>query len=120
MSPGKVVPDAVVLAAKRAFARTTAQAYATSLGAGLPSAAAVVAFVQDDNPAKWWLLASTLVLAAVSPLFAGLSAYLNIVGHGIPQDYADATTQIVDPREKTVITVPLGGTGLPVIPREAD
>ena len=116
----KIVPTAVVLAAKRAFARTTAQAYATSLGAGLPSAAAVVAFVEDDNPAKWWLLTATLVLAVVSPLFAGLSAYLNIVGNGIPQDYADATVQVVDPRENAAITVPIGSTGLPVIPREAD
>lgn len=116
----KIVPAEVVLAAKRAFARTTAQAYATSLGAGLPSAAAVVAFVEDDNPSKWWLLAVTLGLAAVSPLFAGLSAYLNIVGHGIPQDYADATTQIIDPRDDTIVTVPIGGTGLPVIPRSTD
>lgn len=86
-----IVPESVRLAAKRGFARTTSQAYAATLSAGLPSAAAVVAFVDDDSPTKYVVAGITVLLALASPPLAGLRSYLDIVGKGIPEDYAGAT-----------------------------
>jgi len=83
----KIVPEHVVLAAKRGFVRTTAQAYAATLSTGLPSAAAIVSFVQD--PTGWALAGVTVGLAVVTPLLAGLASYLSITSNGIPAEYTD-------------------------------
>lgn len=83
----KLVPADTVLAAKRGFLRTTAQAYATSIPTGGVSAGAVLALVQDPNPA---VIVATAVAALVSPLLAGLASYLSIVSTGIPVEYEPA------------------------------
>lgn len=84
----EIIPAAEKLAAKRAFIRTTYQAYAATLSTGLPSAAAIVAVIQ--NPTGWLLAGITVGLALVSPLVAGAAAYAQNRG-GLPQEYRDAT-----------------------------
>ena len=93
-----VIPANVALAAKRGFVRTTSQAYATSLSAGLPGAAAIISFVQDTSPGKWLAVWITLGLALVSPLAAGLASYLSITSKGIPEAYLPelGTVEAVD------------------------
>lgn len=81
----KLIPADVMLAAKRAFVRTTAQAYAATLATGIPSAAAIVQLVQD--PTGWLLAGVTLGLAVVTPPLAGLASYLTMLSKGIPDDY---------------------------------
>lgn len=76
------------LAAKRAFVRTTTQAYAAMLAAGV-TATAVLAVIRGDVD-----LVETAVTAAVTvaaPPLAGLQAYLSVTSKGIPEEYADAT-----------------------------
>lgn len=85
----QIVPAAVQLAAKRGFVRTTTQAYTATLAAGLPSATAIVALIQD--PTGWLLAGITVGLAVLSPPVAGLVSYLSITSDGIPKAYADAT-----------------------------
>lgn len=86
-----IVPAAVKLAAKRGFIRTTFQSYAATLTAGLPSAAAIVALVQD--PTGWALAGVTVALALVSPPAAGLASYLSITAKGLPEEYAAAVQE---------------------------
>jgi hypothetical protein len=83
----KIIPEAVRLAAKRAFVRTTANAYAATLSAGLPTAAAIVQLVRD--PSGWLLAGVTVGLALVTPVLAGGASYLSFLSKGIPGDYAD-------------------------------
>jgi len=85
----QIIPTAVKLAAKRGFVRTTTQAYAATLTAGLPSATAIVALIQD--PTGWLLAGITVGLAVLSPPVAGLVSYLSITSDGIPKAYTDAT-----------------------------
>lgn len=92
-----VIPENVRLAAKRAFVRTTYQAYAATLSAGLPSATAIVALIQ--NPTGWLLAGITVALAVVSPLAAGAAAYLQWTAKGLPDDYLPAA---VDQAEVTM------------------
>lgn len=80
----KVVPPNVIVAAKRGFVRTTAQAYATALAGGV-SSAALLSWVQEG--ANVPALVITGVVAVVSPLLAGLGSYLSILAKGIPEDY---------------------------------
>jgi len=87
----KVIPDAVRLAAHRAFVRTTCQAYAATLSAGLPSATAIVALIQDQS--AWLLAGITVMLALVSPLAAGGTAYLQWIAKGLPDDYLPAARE---------------------------
>lgn len=84
----EIIPAAEKLAAKRAFIRTTYQAYAATLSTGLPSAAAIVTLIQDST--GWLLAGITVGLALVSPLVAGAAAYAQNRG-GLPQEYRDAT-----------------------------
>lgn len=84
-----VIPAALNLAAKRAFIRTTYQAYAATLTTGIPSAAAIVALIQD--PTGWLLAGVTLALAVVSPPLAGLASFASIISKGLPADYGDVT-----------------------------
>lgn len=81
-----LIPADVKLAAKRGFVRTTFQAYAATLGAGVPSAAAILALIQD--PTGWLLAGITFVLALSAPPIAGAVSYLQISSNGIPADYA--------------------------------
>ena len=85
MTDTSLVPTATVIAAKRGFIRTTAQAYAATLTTGIPSATAIVALIQD--PTGWLLAGVTLGLALVSPPVAGLASYLSILSNGVPGDY---------------------------------
>lgn len=85
-----LIPADATLAAKRAFIRTTAQAYGTALAGGL-SGTLVLSLATGETP-----LVATLItwgVAAVSPLIAGASAYFSILSKGIPEDYATATAQ---------------------------
>ncbi len=94
-----IIPEAEKLAAKRAFIRTTYQAYAATLSTGLPSAVAIVTLIQD--PTRWLLAAVTVALALVSPVLAGAAAYAANRG-GLPQEYTDATLvrqAVVEPTE---------------------
>jgi len=82
---GKIIPAATRLAAKRAFVRTTTQAY----GASIPTAL-TVGLISDAlaDPAK---AAITVAAAALSPLLAGAASYFSFLGQGIPTEY-DATS----------------------------
>lgn len=83
MNPNtNLVPPHVIVAAKRGFLRTTLQAYASTIPTGGVSAAVLAQFAADPK-------AFVLVVAAaiISPVFSGLSSYLNIISAGIPQDY---------------------------------
>lgn len=92
----EVVSPELRIAAKRGFIRTTAQSYASTLGAGLPAAAVIVALIQD--PTGWLLAGITLALALASPPLGGLASYLNIISKGLPDSYVvAASAQIADP-----------------------
>lgn len=78
------IPANVKLAARRAFIRTTVQAYAATLPAGGISAAVINQYVSDPDPI---LLTVAAVSWFVSPMLAGLASYLDILGKGIPEDY---------------------------------
>jgi len=77
-----LVPPSTIIAAKRAFLRTTAQAYAATIPTGGVSAVVLAQFAADPWPFVWVGLAALL-----SPPLSGVSAYLNILGAGIPEDY---------------------------------
>lgn len=80
----KVVPDAVRLAAKRGFARTTFQGYAATLGGGI-TATVIIGLIQGTvDPV---VLAVTVGVALVSPLLAGAASYASIASKGIPDEY---------------------------------
>ena len=83
-----IVPAATKLAAKRGFVRTTAQAYAATLGGGI-TATAVLAIVNGEVDIL--TTAITLGVALVSPLLAGAASYASILSSGIPGDYQSAT-----------------------------
>jgi hypothetical protein len=83
----ELIPGAVKLAAKRAFIRTTFQAYAATIPAGGVSAAVLASVVNNPEPVA---IVTTVVAALVSPPLAGLAAYLNIASQGIPVDYTVA------------------------------
>lgn len=86
MSTESIVPAATRLAAKRAFVRTTFQAYAATLGAGI-SATVILGIVtgQIDPIAT----AVQFGVAVAAPPLAGLVAWLNVTSNGIPRDYTD-------------------------------
>ena len=86
MSTESIVPAATRLAAKRAFVRTTFQAYAATLGAGI-SATVILGIVtgQVDPIAT----AVQFGVAVAAPPLAGLVAWLNVTSNGIPRDYSD-------------------------------
>lgn len=85
--PEPTIPPATVLAARRAFLRTTAQAYAATIPAGGISAAAILATIQNPDPVA---LGVTIAAAILSPPLAGLASALQWVAKGIPEDYAPA------------------------------
>lgn len=79
-----VIPARVKLAAKRAFVRTTAQAYAATIPAGGISAAVLLNVLEHPNPLA---IAATVAAALLTPPLAGLAAYMDITAKGIPTDY---------------------------------
>lgn len=81
------VPATVVTAAKRAFIRTTAQAYAATLSGGI-SVTAILAIVTGQIDLL--TVGVTLGVALVTPLIAGAAAYLSIIGAGVPAEYTAA------------------------------
>lgn len=87
-----VVPAAAKLAAKRAFVRTTAQAYGTSLAGGLTVAVVSDAF-QQASAGNWVPLAISGIVTVFSPLIAGAAAYFTWLGKGIPADYVVAAEE---------------------------
>ena len=88
--PEPLVPAPVVIAAKRGFLRTTAQAYAASIPTGGVAVGTLVALIQDPDPV---VIIATAAAAIFSPLLAGAASALSILSRGIPQDYADATVE---------------------------
>ena len=83
----KLIPDALTVAAKRGFIRTTAQAYAATLTTGI-SASIVLGVVTGAVELIPTLI--TLGISLVAPLLAGAASYLSIISRGIPEEYVDA------------------------------
>lgn len=85
----KIIPDETKLAAKRAFVRTTYQAYAATLSAALLTS--VISLIVD--PTNWLTVTVAVITALASPPLAGLTSYLNISSSGIPEAYVDAAIE---------------------------
>ena len=84
-----VIPPAAKLAAKRAFVRTTAQAYGASITGSLVIAA--IGLIRDNSD---WLNVVVLVLVALlTPPVAGLAAYFQWLRKGIPDEYEEAAVE---------------------------
>jgi hypothetical protein len=88
MTTDPIVPAAVKLAAKRAFIRTTFQAYAATLGAGISATLILGIVTRQVDPVA---TAVQFGVALAAPPLAGLVAWLNVTSKGIPDEYADAT-----------------------------
>lgn len=80
----QIIPAATKIAAKRAFIRTTAQAYAATLTTGI-SASVVIGVVTGEVDIV--AIGITLGVALVSPLLAGAASALTMLYRGIPEDY---------------------------------
>lgn len=85
-----LVPAAAQLAAKRAFVRTTAQGYATSITGSL--VISVVSLIQ--NPGEWLIVVIAILTALLTPLAAGAAAYWSWLSKGIPDEYAVAAVDV--------------------------
>jgi hypothetical protein len=85
--PEPTIPPATILAARRAFIRTTAQAYAATIPAGGLSTAAILATIHNPDPVA---IGVTIAAAILSPPLAGLAAALQWVAKGIPDNYLPA------------------------------
>ena len=83
----KLIPASTSLAAKRGFIRTTTQAYAATLSAGV-SATVILAVINGEIDTTTAVV--SLVVALISPPLAGLVSYLQITANGIPEDYTPA------------------------------
>ena len=86
MSTDPIVPAAVKLAAKRMFVRTTFQAYAATLGAGVSATVILGIITGQVDPVA---TAVQFGVAVAAPPLAGLVAWLNVTSNGIPKDYTD-------------------------------
>ncbi|MDA8440499.1 MAG: hypothetical protein M0Z51_16795 [Propionibacterium sp.] len=104
-----VVPASVQVAAKRAFVRTTAQAYASTVPAGGVSAAALIALAHNPDPV---VLVCTALAAVISPALAGFASWLSILSRGLPADY----TAVVSAAPATAAVVPSGTAGATLVP----
>lgn len=83
----QLVPATTTRAAKRAFIRTTAQAYAATIPAGGVSAGVLASVVTNPDPV---VLVTTALAALLSPPLAGLASALSILAKGIPDEYQAA------------------------------
>ena len=88
--PNRTIPLEAHLAAKRGFARTTAQAFASTIPTGGVSVATVVAFIEDFNPV---IVVATIIAALSTPLLAGLASYFSLLSRGIPEEYVSAAVE---------------------------
>jgi len=86
MTIDPIIPAAVKLAAKRAFVRTTYQAYAATLGAGVSATVILGIITGQVDPVA---TAVQFGVAVAAPPLAGLVAWLNVTSNGIPKDYTD-------------------------------
>lgn len=93
----KSIPPNILLAAKRAFIRTTSQAYATAIAGGI-STTAILSLMAGE--ASWVEYIITWVVALLSPLLAGLASYLNMISDGIPEAY---TGKVVTEQDRSYI-----------------
>lgn len=91
MSKKEQIPDYVKSAAKRAFMRTTLQAYAATIPSGGVSAAAIMTLSQDPQVS---VIATSIIAALISPPLAGLAAWMKMLADGIPKEYVEAGIQI--------------------------
>lgn len=83
----KIVPEKVRLAAKRAFVRTTAQAYSTALAGGI-SAATLLGLYEGEVPLVPTLI--TVGVVVVSPVLAGAASYFSMISKGVPEEYTES------------------------------
>jgi len=88
-----IVPTKAKTAAKRAFIRTTAQAYAATIPAGGISAAVLASAIKDPQPVQ---LVATGIAWLLAPLCAGATAYLSMLSKGIPADYQDDVDSVLE------------------------
>lgn len=84
--PESVIPPTAQLAAKRAFVRTTAQGYATSITGSL--VISIVSLI--TNPGDYLVVVVAVLTAIVTPVAAGAAAYWSWLAKGIPDEYAAA------------------------------
>jgi len=80
-----LIPTTTKRAAERAFIRTTAQAYAATLGGGVTVTTILAIITGQIDPLT---VGVTAGVALVSPLIAGVAAYASILGQGVPEEYA--------------------------------
>lgn len=103
--PNSLIPKELRLAAKRGLVRTSFQAYAATLTASVPSAATLLGIIGDRS--QWALALTTLAIAVVSPILAGLASYLSIISNGLPQEYRDATVEEIESEGGQVVVYPV-------------
>ena len=87
----KIVPDSLQLAAKRAFVRTTYQAYAATLTGGLIVSA--VSLITD--PSNFLPVVVATVTAVITPPAAGLASYLSFISKGLPEEYVTEAAVVI-------------------------
>ena len=92
----QIIPAGVKLAAKRAFVRTTYQAYAATLSGGI-AVTVILAVVRGQ--VDLLETAITAAAAVLSPPVAGMAAYLDVASKGIPDDYLPAALDKATGRE---------------------
>lgn len=78
-----VIPDRLHLAAKRAGVRVMTAGFAASIPAGLTTGSVLAVWDGLDTRT----VVATAVVAVVTPLGAGLRAYLRMLAGGIPAEY---------------------------------
>lgn len=98
-----IIPANVHVAAKRAFLRTTAQAFAASVPTGGIAIASIVGLITEPD---WIVIIATILAAILTPFLAGLSAYLNILSKGIPEAYIGEVVTDVQPIELDIPYTP--------------
>ncbi len=89
----RTIPTATLLAARRGFIRTTAQAYAAALPLGGLNAGVLLALL--DLPTL--VIVLTIGSWLISPIIAGAISFLSIVGDGVPDEYTRAGYPARDP-----------------------
>ena len=80
-----IIPAKTRLAAKRAFVRTSVQTASGAIPAGGVSVVAIAKTLEDPNPV---LIAAAAIAWCSAPFLGGLGAFLQVVGNGIPDEYA--------------------------------
>ncbi|HWK19831.1 MAG TPA: hypothetical protein VNR37_03550 [Microbacteriaceae bacterium] len=81
----EIIPSPVKLAAKRAFIRTLAQGYATTLGGTVVSVPIILGLIQGTE--AWVPIIVAVAVAVVSPFIGAAAAYFGMLRDGIPDEY---------------------------------